>query len=164
MNVPNVQPVVTFASARPGDPAFRTGYEAVFQQTRYENYDDIVPLMPPSLDFIQSLREQADSIFRRYRPAAAAHAEERRRLELRSRGQYAVRDQDAPGDRERKHNPADSGRDSGVRGRPDDEGLQLFRGRALVVARQGIQLRGVRLGAVRQGLIWTGNADSRGHA
>src|SRR5208337_1303495 len=58
MNVPNVQPVVTFASARPGDPAFRAGYEAVFQQTRYENYDDIVPLMPPSLDFIQSLRSK----------------------------------------------------------------------------------------------------------
>ena len=60
LGVPNVQPLVTFASARPGDPGFRAGFEAVFQQTRYENYDDIVPLMPPSLDFIGSLANKPE--------------------------------------------------------------------------------------------------------
>ena len=54
-NVPNVQPLVTFASARPGDVAFRDGFLRVLSQTRYENFDDIVPLLPPSLDFIQRL-------------------------------------------------------------------------------------------------------------
>jgi Lipase (class 3) len=55
LNVPNVQPLVTFASARPGDPGFRDGFLQVLSQTRYENFDDIVPLLPPSLDFIQKL-------------------------------------------------------------------------------------------------------------
>jgi triacylglycerol lipase len=50
--VPNVQPLVTFASPRPGDAGFRAGFKSVLSQTRYENYDDLVPLVPPSLDFI----------------------------------------------------------------------------------------------------------------
>jgi len=53
--VPSVQPLITFASARPGDPGFRNGFEQVLSQTRYENFDDIVPLLPPSLDFISRL-------------------------------------------------------------------------------------------------------------
>ena len=54
-NVPNVQPLVTFASAKPGDVDFRDGFQQVLSQTRYENFDDIVPLLPPSLDLIQRL-------------------------------------------------------------------------------------------------------------
>jgi hypothetical protein len=43
-----LQPVVTFASPRTGDSAFKAGYESVLQQRRYENYGDLVPLVPPS--------------------------------------------------------------------------------------------------------------------
>ena len=50
--VPNVQPVITIASPRPGDVNFQTGFEAVMSQTRYENDRDLVPLVPPPLDFI----------------------------------------------------------------------------------------------------------------
>jgi Lipase (class 3) len=53
--VPNVQPLVTFASARPGDAGFQTGFQSVLKQTRYENFKDIVPLLPPSLDFVQGI-------------------------------------------------------------------------------------------------------------
>ena len=53
--VPNLQPVVTFASPKPGDPDFRTGFEAVISQTRYENDGDLVPLVPPTIDFIRLL-------------------------------------------------------------------------------------------------------------
>jgi hypothetical protein len=52
MGVPNVQPLVTFASPKPGDPGFQTGFQSVLSQTRFENYDDIVPLLPPSTSFI----------------------------------------------------------------------------------------------------------------
>lgn len=53
MGIP-IEQVITFASPRPGNGAFKTGYEAVLpNQIRYENYDDIVPLVPPSDDFIQ---------------------------------------------------------------------------------------------------------------
>ena len=55
LGVPNVQPLVTFASARPGDVGFKTGFESVLSQTRYENFKDIVPLLPPSLDFIDGV-------------------------------------------------------------------------------------------------------------
>ena len=55
LGVQNVQPLTTFASPRPGDVAFQTGFESVLTQTRYENFKDIVPLLPPSLDFIQRL-------------------------------------------------------------------------------------------------------------
>jgi pimeloyl-ACP methyl ester carboxylesterase len=48
-----IQQVVTFASPRPGDPDFKAGYEAVINnQIRYENFQDIVPLLPPSASFI----------------------------------------------------------------------------------------------------------------
>ncbi len=50
--VPNVQPVITIASPRPGDVNFQKGFEAVMSQTRYENDKDLVPLVPPPLDFI----------------------------------------------------------------------------------------------------------------
>jgi hypothetical protein len=44
-----IRQVVTFASPKPGDSTFRTGYEAVIpNQIRYENYGDLVPLVPPS--------------------------------------------------------------------------------------------------------------------
>jgi Lipase (class 3) len=48
-----IQQVVTFASPRPGDLGFQTGYQAVINQVRFENYQDIVPLLPPSDAFIQ---------------------------------------------------------------------------------------------------------------
>jgi hypothetical protein len=51
MGIP-VQPLVTFASPKPGDTVFQEGFEQVLSQTRYENYDDIVPLLPPSSSFI----------------------------------------------------------------------------------------------------------------
>jgi len=47
-----IQQVVTFASPKPGDTGFRTGYQAVINnQVRYENYEDIVPLLPPADSF-----------------------------------------------------------------------------------------------------------------
>lgn len=51
-----VQQVVTFASPRTGDPDFRAGYQKVIpNQIRYENYGDLVPLVPPSAPFIPGL-------------------------------------------------------------------------------------------------------------
>jgi hypothetical protein len=51
-----VAQVVTFASARTGDPDFRTGYQKVIpNQIRYENYGDLVPLLPPATPFIAGL-------------------------------------------------------------------------------------------------------------
>jgi pimeloyl-ACP methyl ester carboxylesterase len=48
-----IRQVVTFASPKPGDIAFRTGYQAIIgNQIRYENYEDIVPLTPPENQFI----------------------------------------------------------------------------------------------------------------
>jgi hypothetical protein len=52
LGVPNVQPLVTFASPKPGDINFMGGFKNVLSQTRYENYNDIVPLLPPSTEFI----------------------------------------------------------------------------------------------------------------
>lgn len=53
MGIPITQ-VVTFASPKPGNGAFKQGYETVIpNQIRYENYDDIVPLLPPSDAFIR---------------------------------------------------------------------------------------------------------------
>jgi Lipase (class 3) len=50
--------VVTFASPKPGDGAFKTAYEKVFtNHVRYENYDDLVPLLPPADDFIKAVAE-----------------------------------------------------------------------------------------------------------
>ena len=51
-----VQQVVTFASPKTGDPDFRTGYQKVIpNQIRYENYGDLVPLLPPPAPFIAGL-------------------------------------------------------------------------------------------------------------
>jgi hypothetical protein len=51
-----VQQVVTFASPRTGDPDFQAGYQKVIpNQIRYENYGDLVPLVPPSGQFIAGL-------------------------------------------------------------------------------------------------------------
>jgi Lipase (class 3) len=50
--------VVTFASPKPGDGAFKAGYEQVIgNQLRYENYDDVVPLLPPADDFLKLLAD-----------------------------------------------------------------------------------------------------------
>jgi hypothetical protein len=44
-----IQQVITFASPKPGDSGFRAGYQAVISnQIRYENYGDMIPLLPPS--------------------------------------------------------------------------------------------------------------------
>ena len=44
-----IQQVITFASPKPGDSGFRAGYQAAIpNQIRYENYGDMVPLLPPS--------------------------------------------------------------------------------------------------------------------
>ena len=57
LGVPNLQPLMTFASARPGDVGFKTGFQSVLSQTRYENFNDIVPLLPPSVDFMEPREE-----------------------------------------------------------------------------------------------------------
>jgi hypothetical protein len=58
-----VQQVVTFASPRTGDPDFRAGYQKVIpNQIRYENYGDLVPLVPPSALFIPGLAAVAGRI------------------------------------------------------------------------------------------------------
>jgi hypothetical protein len=44
-----IQQVVTFASPEPGTASFQAGYQSVIpSQIRYENFGDIVPLLPPS--------------------------------------------------------------------------------------------------------------------
>lgn len=51
-----VQQVITFASPKTGDPDFQTGYQKVIpNQIRYENYGDLVPLVPPAVSFIGGL-------------------------------------------------------------------------------------------------------------
>lgn len=51
-----VQQVVTFASPKTGDPDFQAGYQKVIpNQIRYENYGDLVPLVPPAAPFIAGL-------------------------------------------------------------------------------------------------------------
>jgi hypothetical protein len=47
--------IVPPAPTRPGDPAFRRGFDACLRQIRYENYGDIVPLVPPSLTWFEKL-------------------------------------------------------------------------------------------------------------
>ncbi len=47
--------VVTFAAPKPGDGAFQTAYQKLFpNQIRYENDDDLVPLLPPADDLIRA--------------------------------------------------------------------------------------------------------------
>jgi hypothetical protein len=50
-----IEQVVTFAAPKPGDGAFQDAYEKVFvNQLRYENDDDLVPLLPPADDLIRA--------------------------------------------------------------------------------------------------------------
>ena len=46
--------VYAFASPKPGDRAFAEGYNALIKQTSYENYLDIVPMLPPSKTFTRA--------------------------------------------------------------------------------------------------------------
>ena len=52
----SIEQVVTFASPKPGDGEFQTAYQKIFPtQIRYENYDDLVPLLPPADDLIRAV-------------------------------------------------------------------------------------------------------------
>lgn len=55
LGIPNVQPLVTFASPKPGDVDFQAGFQSVLSQTRYEDFQDIIPLLPPTIDFIEPM-------------------------------------------------------------------------------------------------------------
>jgi hypothetical protein len=49
----SIKQVVTFAAPRSGNGGFQTGYQSVFKNhIRYENYGDLVPLLPPSDEFV----------------------------------------------------------------------------------------------------------------
>jgi Lipase (class 3) len=51
-----IEQVVTFASPKPGDGAFQAAYQKIFPaQIRYENYDDLVPLLPPADDLTRAV-------------------------------------------------------------------------------------------------------------
>jgi pimeloyl-ACP methyl ester carboxylesterase len=53
-----VAQVVTFAAPKPGDGDFQTAYQKTFaNHLRYENYDDLVPLLPPAAEFIKLVAE-----------------------------------------------------------------------------------------------------------
>ena len=48
-----IKQVVTFAAPKSGNSAFASGYQSVFKNhTRYENYGDLVPLLPPADGFV----------------------------------------------------------------------------------------------------------------
>jgi hypothetical protein len=48
-----IKQVVTFAGPKSGDRGFQTGYQSVFKNhIRYENYGGLVPLLPPSDEFV----------------------------------------------------------------------------------------------------------------
>jgi hypothetical protein len=60
-----VRAAVTFASPRTGDSNFKAGYEAVINHTRFENYGDIVPLVPPShapIDLLVSILKRIPNV------------------------------------------------------------------------------------------------------
>jgi hypothetical protein len=60
-----IREVVTFASPRAGDSEFKSGYDAVLKQTRYENFGDIVPLVPPShtpVDLLVSILKRIPNV------------------------------------------------------------------------------------------------------
>jgi Lipase (class 3) len=47
-----IKQTVTFAAPKSGDGAFQSGYQSVFKNhIRYENYGDLVPLLPPADGF-----------------------------------------------------------------------------------------------------------------
>ena len=49
---------VTFAGPQPGNVDFCTAYDGIFTNTlRYQNYLDIVPLLPPTADFVKDLED-----------------------------------------------------------------------------------------------------------
>jgi Lipase (class 3) len=51
-----IKQVVTFAAPKSGNQGFQTGYQSVFKNhIRYENYGDLVPLLPPTDEFIALL-------------------------------------------------------------------------------------------------------------
>jgi hypothetical protein len=51
-----IEQVVTFASPKAGDPDWQAGYQKVIpNQIRYENYGDLVPLLPPATQSIEIL-------------------------------------------------------------------------------------------------------------
>ncbi|MCC6392307.1 MAG: lipase family protein [Bryobacterales bacterium] len=55
-----ISQVISFASPKPGDTRFQQAFQALFHnpaQVRYENYDDIVPLLPPSAAFIKLMAD-----------------------------------------------------------------------------------------------------------
>lgn len=53
-----IQQTITFAGPRPGNVDFCTAYNRAFpNDVRYENYLDIVPLLPPTPDFISLLED-----------------------------------------------------------------------------------------------------------
>lgn len=52
-----VQEVVTFASPHPGDGDFVNGYPAAIPVTRFENYLDLVPFLPPTDTFYKLFHE-----------------------------------------------------------------------------------------------------------
>jgi Lipase (class 3) len=55
-----IKQIVTFAAPKPGDQGFQTGYQSVFKNhLRYENYGDLVPLLPPADEFIGLLAKAA---------------------------------------------------------------------------------------------------------
>ena len=59
----SVKQVVTFASPKTGDKAFQVGYQRVIaNQIRYENYGDLVPLVPPADEFITILADAVSLI------------------------------------------------------------------------------------------------------
>jgi hypothetical protein len=55
-----VAKVITFASPKPGDSYFKSAYNLKLTQVRYENYEDIVPLLPPGGAFLHC----ADTLLR----------------------------------------------------------------------------------------------------
>ncbi|MEM9304275.1 MAG: lipase family protein [Pseudomonadota bacterium] len=53
----SIAQVVTFASPHPGDQDFVAGYPSDIAVTRYENYLDIVPFLPPTDEFYKLFHE-----------------------------------------------------------------------------------------------------------
>ncbi len=53
--------VTTFASPHPGDRDFVHGYPSGFEVTRYENYLDLVPFLPPTDEFFEVLNDLPQS-------------------------------------------------------------------------------------------------------
>jgi Lipase (class 3) len=51
-----IKQAVTYAAPKSGNQGFQTGYQSVFKNhIRYENYGDLVPLLPPTDEFVALL-------------------------------------------------------------------------------------------------------------